>query len=250
MTSLWKHTALGALGGAAIAVAIVYAAAVTGRFPQDDPHIHAYLMAHPELFAEMGAKYQEQQDDDEDNARQAAIDKLGAKRFFDPNVAFVTGPKDARTTFVEFFDYNCEHCRNSIHTVQRYYDAHKNDTRFAFIDFPIFGAQSTFAARAAIAARRQPDKYVPFFFAMMNQDGAVDEQSVFQDAQSVGLDLDKLKTDMNDPAVGMTVARALALAHQANVNGTPEFIVNGQSREGEVDDALLGRMTKTSVSRS
>jgi protein-disulfide isomerase len=245
MTETWKSAALGALGGAAIGVAIVYGAALTGNFPgQDDRHIRSYLMSHPQIFAEMSDRFQQQQDDADDQARQSAIDRLGVKRFFDPKIAFVTGPANAKTTFVEFFDYNCPHCRNSVPAVQRFYQAHKNDVRFAFIEFPIQGAPSVVAARAALAARRQPDKYMAFHFVMMNEEGMVDENAVLEDARKVGLDVRQLKADMDDPAIVATIASAVKLAHSAHINGTPEFIVDGKSREGEVDDMLLKHMAK------
>src|SRR5258707_14698920 len=125
MISPWKTVALGALSGAAIAVAIVFGTALTGYFPgAGDRQIRTYLLSHPQLVAEMSDKFQEQQDDADDGARQAAIDKLGIARFFDPKIAFLTGPVTARTTFVEFFDYNCPHCRNSVAAVQKFYNAH------------------------------------------------------------------------------------------------------------------------------
>jgi protein-disulfide isomerase len=251
MTTSWKVPALSALAGAAIAIAIIYTAALTGSFPQDDSRIRAYLMAHPDIIAAASAKYDTEQDDADGRARQQAIDRLGAKRFFDPRLAFVTGPKSARTTFVEFFDYNCPHCRASVAAVQRFYNAHKNNARFAFIEFPIQGPQSIVAARAAIAARRQePDKYVAYHFAMMNEDGPVDEQIVFADAKRVGLDVDRLKTDMNDPGIVNEIAETMTLAHTAHIDGTPEFIVDGKSREGEVDDGLLKHMANGATARS
>src|SRR5579859_459674 len=101
MTSSWKLAALSALGGAAIAITVVYGAALVGAFPHDDTHIRAYLMAHPELFADMGAKFEANQDEALDRARQDAIDKLGPRAFFNPKLAYVTGPANARTTLVE-----------------------------------------------------------------------------------------------------------------------------------------------------
>jgi protein-disulfide isomerase len=245
----WKNALLGAIGGtmggALLAVVIIYGAALTGNFPgYDDKHIHQYLMAHPQLFAQMAERLQQQQDDTDDRMRQAAINRLGLRTFFDPKIAFVTGPEKAKTTFVEFFDYNCPHCRNSVPAVQRFYNAHKDDTRFAFIEFPIQGPQSIVAARAALAARRQPGKYIPFHFAMMNEEGIVDENVILDDAKKVGLDVGKLKTDMEDPEIAQNVALTLKLAHSVHVDGTPEFIVDGKSREGEVDDTLLNQMTK------
>ena len=250
MTSSWKLAALSALGGAAIAVAIVYGVAFMGALPQDDSHIRAYLMAHPDIFADMGAKYQDEQDEATDRARQAAIDKLGPKAFFNPKLAYVTGPADARTTLVEFFDYNCPHCRNSVRAVHRFYDAHKSDARFAFIEFPIFGGDSTLAARAAVAARRQPDKYMAFHFAMMEEDGAADQRAIFEAAERVGLDVNKLKADMADPSVTEVIDEGNKLAHAAGLDGTPEFIINGRSLEREVDDSLLNKMARARVSRS
>ncbi|MBV9332192.1 MAG: DsbA family protein [Alphaproteobacteria bacterium] len=242
--------ALGAVAGAAIAITVVFGAAAIGLFPQDDRHFRNFLMAHPEVLADASARFQEQQDDEDDRLRQQAIDRIGQKPFFDPHLAFVTGPANARTTFVEFFDYNCPHCRKSVTAVQHFYNAHRNTARFAFFEFPIQGPPSVVAARAALAARKQPDKYMAYHFAMMNEDGPVDEDAIFEDARRVGLDVNKLKTDMNDPAVAATISQTIALAHRAHVNGTPEFIVDGSSREGEVDDATLGEMTKMRVSHS
>lgn len=68
--------------------------------------------------------------------REAAVAKVGIKAFFDPKIAFVTGPENAKTTLAEFFDYNCPYCRASVPALKKFYEAHKKDTRFAFIEFP------------------------------------------------------------------------------------------------------------------
>ena len=245
MADNFKVAALGALGGAAISLAVVFGVALSGHFPaSDDRRMHDYLLAHPEVLNDMSEKLQVQEEDQGDRTRQAAIDKAGLKAFFDPKVAFVTGPQSAKTTFVEFFDYNCPYCRASVPAVQKFYNAHRNDVRFAFIEFPIKGAQSNFAARAAMAARKQPDKYLPFHFALMTEDGPVDANLVLADAKKVGLDVGKLESDMQTSEVGTAIAASLDLAHRVHVDGTPEFIVNGKSREGAVDDDSLKEMTK------
>ena len=170
MKTDWKTAALGGIGGAVLAVAAVFGLSAGGVLPPPsggDAAIHDYLLAHPAVLIEMSNKLQAQQQASEDSARQAAVDKLGIKPFFDPKLAFVTGPKDAKTTFVEFFDYNCPFCRSSNPAVEAFYNKHKNDVRFAFIEFPIKGPDSTAAARIALAARRQPDKYLALHFALM-----------------------------------------------------------------------------------
>ena len=154
----------------------------------------------------------------------------------------------ARATFVELFDYNCPYCRASLPAVKKYFEAHKNDTRFSFIEFPIKGPNSIVAARASLAARKQPDKYVAFHFALMNEDGIVDEDIVFADAAKVGLDVAKLKADMKDPAIDQAIDIAHKLALRAKVDGTPTFLFNGRVHPGVVSEDDLKDMMK--VTRS
>ena len=245
MNGQWKIAMAGALGGAVIALAIVFGAAAVGTFPgAGDKAMHAYLEAHPEILADMTSNLQTMQENQENSTRQVAVNKLGVKAFFDPRLAFVTGPKTAKTTLVEFFDYNCPYCRASIPAMKKYYAAHKGDTRFAFIEFPIKGPQSTVAARAAIAARNQPDKYVAFHFALMSEDDVTNDNMIYVDAQKAGIDIAKLKADMQKPEVDEAIARAKTLADAAKIDGTPAFIINGKMREGALDDTILTQMAK------
>jgi protein-disulfide isomerase len=174
MTEQWKSAAWGGLGGAAFAVVVLFSAVKLGIVPGGDAAMHDYLMAHPAILVDMQNKLQLQQDQATADAEQANVNKIGLKAFFDPRVAFVTGPANAKTSVVEFFDYNCPYCRESVPAVKTFYEAHKN-ARFAFIEFPIKGNDSTLAARAAMAARKQPDKYLAFHFLLMNEANIVDQ---------------------------------------------------------------------------
>jgi protein-disulfide isomerase len=244
MKDQWTSAAAGGLGGAVLALAVVFGASYYGLLPgSSDKAMHDYLMSHPEILVDMTNKLQESQDTSEDTARQAAVDKLGKKAFFDPRLAFITGPANAKTTVVEFFDYNCPHCRKSLPTVMKFYNAHK-DARFAFIEFPIEGPQSVVAARAAMAARKQPDKYVAFHFALMGEQGVVDEDTVYADAQKTGLDVARLKTDMKSSQIDLALAESHTLAQAAKIDGTPAFIIDGKMHEGELYDDDIRKLTK------
>src|SRR5580692_485098 len=97
----------GALGGALLAVVIIFAAAGNGMLPLPQgtavsgDAIHDYLMAHPSLVGEMSDKYQAEQQADQDKVAAAAMKKIGLNAFFDPKIAFVTGPADAKKSVVE-----------------------------------------------------------------------------------------------------------------------------------------------------
>jgi protein-disulfide isomerase len=247
MKESWKAAAIGGCAGAAITLALALGAVALGISPfapANGSALHAYLVAHPDVLVEMTNKLQSEQDAEQDNARQAAVNRLGMKAFFDPRVAFVVGPASAKTTVVEFYDYNCPYCRASLPAMKKFYETHRN-ARFAFIEFPIKGPQSTVAARAAMAARRQPDKYVAFHFALMSQDGPDDDSTVFSVARKTGLDVTRLKADMAAPSVDLALARAHTLAGAAGIDGTPAFIVDGKIREGSMTDEIFGEMAKT-----
>jgi protein-disulfide isomerase len=246
MKSEWKIAVVGGFGGALATFAILFAADISGLLPHrsEDAAIHDYLMSHPQIAVDMVTKAQAEQDDADDKARQQAVDKLGAKAFFNSKLAYVTGPAHAKSTVVEFFDYNCQYCRASIPAMIKFYAKHKNDTRFAFIEFPFHGPQSTLAAEAAIAARKQANKYVAFHFALMSESDAVDANMIATDAQKAGLDLSKLQNDMKAPDVAFAIAAAHRLADVAKIDGTPAFIINGKVREGAVDDGILDQMVK------
>ena len=244
MTDPWKSAVLGGLGGAAFTCLILFAAIRLGIVPGGDAAMHDYLMAHPTILVDMQNKAQLEQDQALANAQQTAVDKLGMKAFFDPRLAFISGPANSKTTVVEFFDYNCPYCRESVPALKSFYETHKN-ARFAFIEFPIKGNDSTLAARAAMAARKQPDKYLAFHFMLMNEANVVDQNLLFADAQKAGLDVAKLQADMKDPKIDMALAASHTLADAANVTGTPVFIVNGKIREGAIDSDLLNKMAKS-----
>jgi len=248
MTREWKMALLGGLGGAALSLVIVLGLAQAGLLPEPkrDAQFHDYLMSHTSILADMSVKMQADQQASDDAARQAAVNKIGLKAFFDPHVAFVTGPADAKMTMVEFFDYNCPYCRASLPTVKKFYAANKDSARLAFIDFPIKGPNSVIAASAAVAARKQPAKYVLFHFLLMEEDGLVTADTVFQDARKAGLNVDKLRADMMDKSVDADIAAAKRLADAAKVDGTPAFIVNGTMREGALNDDVLSGLLKKS----
>jgi len=251
MTGQWKIVFAGIFGGAALALLLVMGAAALGLFPQksvlDSKQLHEYLLNHPELIVEMQVKLQQNADDATEHAQQAALRKIGAKAFFDPRIAFLAGPADAKRTFVEFYDYDCPYCRASLPAVKKFYEAHRNDTRFSFIEFPIpqqHGPGAVLAAKASLAARNQPKSFIAFHFALMGEEGAVTEQMIFDDAVKCGLDVAKLKADMADPALDLAIADAHKLALRAKIDGTPTFLINGHLRPGAVDDNDLKDMLK------
>jgi protein-disulfide isomerase len=243
----WASAIAGALGGALLAVIVIFAAARQGWLPGagGPVNIRGYLLSHPEILSEMTERLQMQQDAQDKAKAAAAMKKIGMAAFFDDRIAFITGPADAKKSVVEFYDYNCPYCRLSLPAVEKFYQTHKADTRFSFIEFPIKGPDSIVAARVALAARLQPEKYLALHFALMSETDPVNEAMIYADAQKVGLDMAKLKIDMQDPGIDAAIAASKALATRAGIDGTPTFIVNGVMHPGAVDDDTLKSLSES-----
>jgi protein-disulfide isomerase len=235
-------TLAGAIGGALLAVAIILAMAQNGLLPINDRQMQTYLMQHPDLAMAMMGRAQELDDQRQKTAQADAMKKVGQAVLFDPALAFVTGPANAKTSLVEFYDYDCPYCRASLPAVKKFYEAHKNDTRFSFIEFPIkdlHGESAVLAAKASLAARRQPAHYMDFHFALLSKEGSITQDDIYAQAAQAGMDMNKLKADMADPGIEKTLKSSIDLAHKLGVDGTPTFVFNGKFRPGAVDDDTL-----------
>ncbi|MGC0222242.1 DsbA family protein [Pseudooceanicola nitratireducens] len=163
----------------------------------------------------------------------------------DPN-APVLGNPDGDVTVVEFFDYNCPYCRRVKPEVQALLDADPN-VRLVYREWPILGDGSVFAARAALAARKQ-GKYDAFHWAMMANKGRAEEASVMRIAEQVGLDLEQLRADMQAPEVQQHIATSMQLSQALGFNGTPSFVIGEALLPGFVETAQLKELVEAARS--
>jgi protein-disulfide isomerase len=136
------------------------------------------------------------------------------------------GPARASVTIVEFFDYACPYCKAAEPRLAALLAADP-DLRLVPIEFPILTPQSLVASRAALAAMRQ-GKYAPFHQRLMQREGQLSEDGIFETAQAVGLDMARLKRDMADPAIADRLIANFNLARGIRAFQTPTFIVNGK----------------------
>jgi len=231
--------------GAGVTALATGKVAIPGTAPanraQIEQVVHDYLLGHPEIMVELSNKLDLQQAAAVDKARKDALFALGTNALTDPNVAYVAGPKDAKVTVAEFFDYRCPHCKASMTAMHHLLEQNAN-VRVAFIERPILTPDSLWAAQAAVAARRQGDKYVPFHFALMATTGELPKDRILDIAKSVGLDTAQLEKDMADPAVLDSIKASNALADKLHFDGTPTFVINDRIVVGELTDEQLQKL--------
>ncbi|AUH64561.1 DsbA family protein [Paracoccus zhejiangensis] len=150
----------------------------------------------------------------------------------DPN-APVLGNPEGNLTLTEFFDYNCPFCRQMVGVVQQLISSDPQ-LRVVYREWPVFGEGSEFAARASLASLRQ-GKYWQFHAALMAMKDRAAEASVMRIARQIGLDVTKLRADMERPEIDEHITTSFQLADHMGLMGTPTFIAG--------DEAVFGRMS-------
>lgn len=205
--------------------------------------VRNYLLQHPEVIAEALQQWQQRQMAEQQAERadqtEGAIGSRRDELINDP-MSPVSGNPSGDVTVVEFFDYNCPHCRRVAAVVA---EAERKDPglRLVYKELPVLGASSVFAARAALASTKQ-DGYVAFHRALLQEDKRLTEDRVMEIAASVGLDTEKLKADMQDPAIRDALARNRALAQSIGITGTPSFVIGDELVQGAVDLDTLEKL--------
>jgi protein-disulfide isomerase len=232
-----------ALLGAALLGATAPPAAADDALPpaQKDAFeklIHDYLLGHPEVLIEALQAAEDKMKEQADDRAKQAIAALQNDLLADPEAPVVGNPK-GDVTLVEFFDYRCPYCKQVSPSLQALV---KEDAklRVVYKEFPVLGRESVFAARAALAARKQ-GKYEPFHNALMGLKGQLGDEVVLKTAGAVGIDVGKLKADMAAPDIEAQIRRNHELAQSLDIRGTPAFIVGSTLIPGAVDVATLRR---------
>ncbi len=192
--------------------------------------IREYLTSkHPEVLMDAMKELQRRDQASAENKSKEAISASKDKVFSDPNTPVGGNPK-GDVTVVEFFDYQCGYCKMSEEGVQKLLKTDKN-VKFLYKDFPILGPMSVTAARASIASIKQ-NKYVKFHDALMGVKDHLTDDIIYQTAKDAGLDVEKLKKDMDDEATSKIIAANLKVGGDIGVRGTPMFIVGEQIYPG------------------
>jgi len=187
--------------------------------------VRDYLRDHPEVIIDAIKQYQAKQDLAEQAKAQQNITALKDDIFKDPTSP-VAGNPDGDVTVVEFFDYRCPYCKVVAPDIQKVMES-DSKLRVVYKEFPILGPASTTASKAALAAVAQ-GKYLPFHAKMISYKGQLDDASIFAMAQDVGLDVAKLKVDMEKPEIRNIIDKNAQLADKLKIQGTPGFIIGDQ----------------------
>ncbi len=204
-----------------------------------------YLRSNPEAIIEAIHIWQQKQKAAEEALKRETIGKLrkdSAKKGLP-----VWGNPEGGTTIVEFSDYNCPYCKKSFPRLKGLVEK-DGDIRVVMKEFPVLGPGSVYAAKAALAAQRQ-GKYAAFHEAMMSHPGRATPEAVDQVAARVGLDVERMKKEMNSAEIQRELDKNRIWAERLGINGTPAFVIGDRLVPGAVSAATMKRLVEASRSK-
>ncbi|MFQ5972892.1 MAG: DsbA family protein, partial [Alphaproteobacteria bacterium] len=201
--------------------------------------VRDYLLENPEVIVEVLQRIQERRQQAQREQYQANLVSAQDGIFDETRDPFAGNP-EASVTVVEFFDYHCPFCKRMANGIALLTEQ-DDDVKVVFKEFPVFGPESVFAARAALASKKQ-GMYREFHLALMRNRGRLNESIVMRLADRVGLDTDRLREDMQAPEIEETIRHNLQLAQRLGIRGTPSFIIGDELVPGALDISTMRRL--------
>jgi protein-disulfide isomerase len=161
-------------------------------------------------------------------------------RLSDPATSVILGNPQGDVTLVEFMDYNCGFCKRAMEDIRA---LAKDDPKLKIVikDFPILGPDSVEASRVALAvkAQLQGQKYFDFHAKLMGVKGRINAAKALEIAKESGADVERVKKEMEGPAVRAAIEDTVALGDRLGLTGTPAFILGEEVVFGAVGQAAL-----------
>ena len=189
-----------------------------------DAQIRAYILENPEIIVEAMQVLEQREQLAQANADRELLASM-RNELENDGYSLVAGNPDGDVTMIEFLDYRCGYCKQAHDGVKALLASDPN-IKFVVKEFPILGAESTFAARAAMASLQQgADTYLSFNDAMMRHRGDLDQHTVMRIAGEAGVDQAKLAEDIQNPQIAANIRETYGLARRLDISGTPAFII-------------------------
>jgi protein-disulfide isomerase len=195
-----------------------------------DMQTRSFLMSNPEVLPEAMDELQRR----EMQARIAPV----RSELETPFPGAVLGNPAGTITLVEFTDYACSYCRQSLPDVAELIAANP-ELKVVIREYPILTPESADAARMALAAAQQ-GKFAAFHDAMFAA-GQVTPASIEAAATSAGLDLAAARRAIDAGQFEGHLQNNVFLAQNLGLTGTPSWIVGDRALNGAVGAEAIGR---------
>lgn len=154
------------------------------------------------------------------------------KVFVDISGAPTLGDPNAPITIVEFTDFECPFCSRGSNTIKELMEKYPGKIKLVFKHNPLAFHKNADAAHRAAEAAGLQGKFWEMYQKLFDNQKALTMPDIEKYATEIGLDVAKLKADMENELVKNRLTADLNQGKSVSVKGTPHFFVNGTRVKG------------------
>ncbi len=191
----------------------------------DSEVVESTLMDKPQIISNALEKFNQMKVEEARKQAQKLLEENIELLNNNPDDGIIANP-EGKITLVEFFDFSCGYCHR-IYPAIKSVAAKNPDVKVVAKALTFVSPVSRYAAKAALAAKEQ-GKFAEMYTALFEFKGPLTEAKIDELAVLNGLDLEKLKSDMNSAKVEEILNNTAKLAGDIRVNGVPTLVLNGQ----------------------
>ncbi len=154
------------------------------------------------------------------------------------------GPEDAPVVLTIFDDFECPYCARLAPLLDQVVKQYPEAVKLVFKHFPLRNHKNAVKAALASLAAEKQGKFWEFhdlLFANYNQ---LSDEKIEEIARVLNLDMERFKTDMQDPALVNSIRQDMMQAVNAGVRGTPTLFVNGKRLQDRSMKGFQGAIEK------
>jgi protein-disulfide isomerase len=158
------------------------------------------------------------------------IERLNTVVQIDVSGAPLRGAADAKVVVVAFSDFECPYCRRAAAPLEQLRQQYGFALYYRHFPLKLSHPNAEGAARAAWAAHQQ-GKFWPLHDLLFANAHSLDWPSVRKLAGQAGLDEKRFVADFESKQSTDSVSADVQIGHNAGVDGTPTYFVNGRKAE-------------------
>jgi protein-disulfide isomerase len=168
----------------------------------------------------------------------------------DPERDHIRGPDDAPVTIVEYGDFQCPYCGQAERVIRELL-ADFLDVAYVWRHLPLNDIHpfAQAAAETAEAAAAQ-GAFWPMHDLLLHHQDALRRPDLERYAEELGLDLDRVREDLDRHAGAARIAEDVDSADLSGVSGTPTFFINDRRHYGAYDIATLSAAVRAAGARA
>ncbi len=150
-------------------------------------------------------------------------------RLINNSVSPAIGPKNAKITVIEFFDFACGHCK-ALAPIMSQVIKDNPDVRFIFNPLYFISEHSPYAAKVSLVAA-QKGKFAEVFDGIMTLP-EINEEAINQILVDEGLNVKEVKELIEKKEIRRGLQDIDSLSQVLGINGVPMLIINGEAFYG------------------